>query len=66
MNLRKGTNLELMLKDENGNLLVGPQNVLNKWKKCSTNQVLNVQRVHDVRQRDIQTAEPLVPESNLV
>jgi hypothetical protein len=30
------------------------------------NQVLNVHGTHDVRQRDIQTAEPLVPEPNLV
>jgi hypothetical protein len=28
--------------------------------------VLNVQVVHDVRQKDVQTAEPLVPEPSLV
>jgi dihydroorotase len=54
MNLRKGTNPEL-IKDENGNLLADPQNV-----------VLNVHGVHDVRQMDIHTAEPLVPEPSLV
>jgi hypothetical protein len=63
MNLRKGTNLEL-IKYENGNLLADPQSVLNSWKNF-INQVLNVHGVHDVRQMDIHTAEPLVPESSL-
>jgi hypothetical protein len=49
MNLRKGTN-----KDENGNLLADPQDVLNRWKNFF-NQVLNVHGVHDVRQTDRQT-----------
>jgi hypothetical protein len=35
------------------------------WKKFS-NQVLNVHGVHDVRQMDIHTTEPLVPEPSLV
>jgi hypothetical protein len=52
-------------KDENGNLLADPQNVLNMWKNFF-NQVLNVHAVHDVRQMDIHTAEPLVPEPSLV
>jgi hypothetical protein len=30
------------------------------------NQVLNVHGVHDIRQMDIHTAEPLVPEPDLV
>jgi hypothetical protein len=38
---------------------------LNKWKKFF-NHVLNVHGVHDVRQMDIQMAEPLVPEPSLV
>jgi hypothetical protein len=38
---------------------------LNRWKKFF-NQVLNVQGVRDVRQMDIHTAEPLVPEPSLV
>jgi hypothetical protein len=33
---------------------------LNKWKNFF-NQVLNVSGVHDIRQMDIPTAEPLVP-----
>jgi hypothetical protein len=54
-----------IIKDENGNLLADPQNVLNSWKNFF-NQVLNVYGVHDVRQMDIHTAEPLVPEPSLV
>jgi hypothetical protein len=38
---------------------------LNRWKNFF-NQVLNVHGVHDVRQMDIHTAEPLVPEPSLV
>jgi hypothetical protein len=44
-----------MMKDEDGNLLADPQNVLNRWKNFF-NQVLNVHGVHDVRQMDIHTA----------
>jgi hypothetical protein len=40
------------MKDENGNLLADPQNVLNRWENFF-NQVLNVHGVHDVRQMDI-------------
>jgi hypothetical protein len=54
-----------IIKDEKGNLLADPQNVLNSWKNFF-NQVLNVKAVHDVRQMDIHTAEPLVPEPSLV
>jgi hypothetical protein len=38
---------------------------LNRWKNFF-NQVFNVHGVHDVRQMDIHTAEPLVPEPSLV
>jgi hypothetical protein len=56
-----------IIKDENGNLLADPHNVLNRWKKFF-NQVLNEHGVHDVRQIDIYIymAEPLVPEPSLV
>jgi hypothetical protein len=61
----KGYQLRInIVKDENGNLLADPQNVLNRWKNFF-NQVLNVHGVH-VRQMDIHTAEPLVPEPSLV
>jgi hypothetical protein len=54
-----------IIKDENRNLLADPQSVLNRWENFF-NQVLNVHGVHDVRQMDVHTAEPLVPEPSLV
>jgi hypothetical protein len=39
--------------------------VLNRWKN-SSNHVLNVHGVHDVRQMDIHAAEPLMSEPSLV
>jgi hypothetical protein len=54
-----------IIKDENGTLIADSQNVLNRWKNFF-NQVLNVHGVHDVRQMDIHTAGPLVPEPSLV
>jgi hypothetical protein len=54
-----------IINDENGNLLADPHRELNRWKNFF-NQVLNVHGVHDVRQMDIHTAEPLVPEPGLV
>jgi hypothetical protein len=63
---KKGYQLRInIIKDENGNLLADPQNVLNRWKNFF-NQVLNVHGIHDVRQIDIHTAEPLLPEPSLV
>jgi hypothetical protein len=54
-----------IIKDENGNLLTDPQSVLNRWKNVFK-QVLNIHGVHDVKQMDMHTAEPLVPEPSLV
>jgi hypothetical protein len=54
-----------IINGKNGNLLADPQSVLNRWKNAF-NQVLNVYGVYDVRQMDIQMAEPLVPEPSLV
>jgi hypothetical protein len=54
-----------IVKFENGNLLAGLRSALNRWKNFF-NQVLNVHGVHDVRQMDIDTAEPLVPEPSLI
>jgi hypothetical protein len=53
-----------IIKNENGNLLAGPQSVLNRWENF-LNQELNIHGIHDVRQMDIHTAEPLVPEPSL-
>jgi hypothetical protein len=54
-----------IIKDENGNLLADPHSVLNRWKNFF-NQVLNIHGVHNVRQTDIHTAEPLVSEPSLI
>jgi hypothetical protein len=54
-----------IVKDGNGNLLADQQSVLNRWTNFF-NQMLNVHGLHNVRQEDIQKAEPLVPEPSLV
>jgi len=51
------------IKDENGNLLADPESFA--WVEKFFNQVLNVRGLHDIRQMDIHTAEPLVPEPSL-
>jgi hypothetical protein len=45
----------------NGDLLADSHNILNRWKNYFS-QLLNVHRVSDVRQIEIHTAEPLVPD----
>jgi hypothetical protein len=50
-----------LVKDENGDLLADPHNILNRWKNYFS-QLLNVHRVSDVRQIEIHTAERLVPD----
>jgi hypothetical protein len=42
-------------------VLADPHNILNRWKNYFS-QLLNVHRVSDVRQIEIHTAEPLVPD----
>jgi hypothetical protein len=49
------------VKDENCDLLAGSHNILNRWKNYFS-QLLNVHGVSDVRQIEIHTAEPLVPD----
>jgi hypothetical protein len=60
--LKKGyqpkTNL---VKDERGDLLADPQRSLTRWKNYFC-QLLNVQGPGSIRQTDIHTAEPFVPE----
>jgi hypothetical protein len=50
-----------MAKEENGDLLADFHSILNRWKNYFC-QILNVHGVNDVRQTEIHTAEPLVPE----
>jgi hypothetical protein len=48
------------VKDENGDMLAD-LNILNRWKNYFS-QLLNVHNVSDVRQIEIHTAEPIIPE----
>jgi hypothetical protein len=48
------------VKDENSDLLAHSHNILNRWKNYFS-QLLNVHNVSDVRQKEVHTAEPLVP-----
>jgi hypothetical protein len=50
-----------LVKDENGDLLADSHNILNRWKNYFS-QLLNVQRVSDVRLIKVHTAEPLLPD----
>jgi hypothetical protein len=53
----------VILRLEESDLLAESRNILNRWKKYFS-QLLNVHRVSDVRQIEIHTAEPLVPDRN--
>jgi hypothetical protein len=47
--------------DENGDLLADSHNILNRWKNHFF-QLLNAHRVSGVRQIELHTAQPLVPD----
>ncbi|PNF20265.1 hypothetical protein B7P43_G15396 [Cryptotermes secundus] len=60
--LKRGYQLSSnLVKDENCDLLADSHNILNRWKNYFS-QLLNVHRVSAVRQTEIHTAEPLVPD----
>jgi hypothetical protein len=48
------------VKDENGDLLAGSYNILNRWKNYFS-QLLIVHRINEVRQIELHTAEPIIP-----
>jgi hypothetical protein len=50
-----------LLKDERGDLVAVPHKILNKWKNYFC-ELLNVHGAAGVRQTEIRTAEPFVPE----
>jgi hypothetical protein len=50
-----------LVKDKRGNLLADLHNISNKWKNYFCH-LLNVHRAGSVRQTQMHTAEPLVPE----
>jgi hypothetical protein len=49
-----------LVKDENDDLLANLHSILNRWKNYY--HLLNVHGVKDVRQTEMHTAEPLLPE----
>jgi len=50
-----------IVKDENGDLITDSHSILSRWRNHFL-QLLIVPGVNDVRQTEIHTAEPLVPE----
>ena len=52
-----------IIKDEKGELVTDSHSNLARWRNRFS-QLLNVHGVRDVRQTEIHTAEPLVPESS--
>jgi len=52
-----------IVKDENSDLVTDSHNILARWRNYFS-QLFNVHRVNNVRQTEIHTAEPLVPEPN--
>ena len=50
-----------ILKDEKGDLVADSHSILARWRNLFS-QLLNVHEFNDVRQTEIHTAEPLVPE----
>jgi hypothetical protein len=50
-----------LVKDKRGNLLMDPHKILNRWKNYFC-QLLNIHGAGGVRQTEMHTAEPFVPE----
>jgi hypothetical protein len=50
-----------LVKDERGDLLADPHKILNRWKNCFC-ELLNVHGVGGVRQTEMHTVEPFVPD----
>jgi len=50
-----------IVKEEKGDLVTGSHNILARWRNYFP-QLLNVHGVNDVRQTEMNTAEPLAPE----
>jgi hypothetical protein len=50
-----------LVRDARGDLLVGPHNIFNRWKNYFC-QLLKVQGAGGIRQTEMRTAEPIVPE----
>jgi len=51
----------LIIKDDKGDLVVDSYSIMTRWRHYFS-QLLNVHGAKDVRQAEIHTAEPIVPE----
>ena len=51
----------VIVKDEKGELVADPHSIMARWRNYFS-QLLNVHEDNDVRQAEIHTVEPLVPE----
>ena len=51
----------IIVKDERGDLVAETHSIMERWRNYFS-QLLNVHGVNDIRQGEIHTAEPLVPE----
>ena len=54
-----------IVKDEKGDLVADSHSIMARWRNYFS-QILNVHGVSDVRQAEIHTAEPLVPEPSVL
>jgi hypothetical protein len=62
---KKGYQLRAnLVKDEKGDLLVGPHKIVNRWMNYFWQQ-WNVQGVEGIRHTEIQIVEPFVPEPSI-
>jgi hypothetical protein len=55
----------VIVKDEKGDLVAESHSIMARWRNYFS-QVLNVHGVNNVRQAEIHTAEPLVPEPSVL
>jgi hypothetical protein len=55
----------VIVKDEKGDLVADSHSIVARWRNYFS-QILNVHGVSDVRQAEIHTAEPLVPEQSVL
>jgi hypothetical protein len=52
-----------LVKDLRGDLLAEPHKIFNRWNKCLS-QLLNVSQIRGVKQAEMHTAQPFVPEAS--
>ena len=55
----------IIVKDEKGDLIADSHSIMTRWRNYFS-QLLNVHGVKNVRQEEIHTAEPLVPEPSVL